>query len=177
MPVRVFGLRSCAGSRRPAGALLVRSLSRSAARPAVPVPELCRGPLIACARRGARATAAGGRRGRRGGRRPPGCRSGRAKLPVRVFGGARTLLPPCNFPGLLNSPLDFSGAYLTPHQIFPRTILLMAKFFRGACMCAPCGKLPFCNVHIARVRKYFCRFRTKIANFVIILLKTCFKLA
>lgn len=129
MTVRVFGLRSCAGSRWPAGALLVRGLSRSAARPAVPVPGLCRGPLIACARRGARATAAGGRRGRRGGRRPPGCRSGRAKLPVRVFGGARTLLPPVIFrvyltplwifPGVSYSPSNFPAHYLTYGKIFP----------------------------------------------------------
>ena len=123
-----------AGSRRPAGALLVRGLSRSAAllgcggAGAVPVPGLCRG--------------------RRGGRRPPGCRSGRAKLPVRVFGGARTLLPPVIF-----------RVYLTPLWIFPGRILLPIEFsralsylwqnFSGARVCAHnAGNSPFAT-HIS----------------------------
>ena len=98
---------------------------------AVPVPGLCRG-----------------RPDRLGGRRPPGCRSGRAKLPVRVFGGARTLLPPVIF-----------RVYLTPLWIFPGRILLPIEFsralsylwqnFSGARVCAHnAGNSPFAT-HIS----------------------------
>ena len=141
-------LRSCAGSRRPAGALLVRGLSRSAARPAVPVPGLCRSR--GCAGPGAVPGAPG--RGAEPGRRSPGSPGRQAAAGVAgagvqncrcAFSGSAHFTPPCNFPGLLNSPLDFSGRILLPIE-FSRALSYLGQNFSGARVCARhAGNSPF----------------------------------
>ena len=135
-------LRSCAGSRRPAGALLVRGLSRSAARPAVPVSGLCRSRGCAggaWARRGAWAAVAGVA-GAAGGRRGAGAGVQNCRC---AFSGSAHFTPPCNFPGLLNSPLDFSGRILLPIE-FSRALSYLGQNFSGARVCARhAGNSPF----------------------------------
>lgn len=136
MTVRGFGLWSCrrikAAGRGALGAELVQigGASGRTGAGAVPVPVVI-ALVVPWARRRAWATAAGVA-GAAGGRRGAGAGAQNCRC---AFSGSAHFTPPCNFPGLLNSPLDFSGRILLPIK-FSRALSYLGQNFSGARVCA-----------------------------------------